>query len=157
MYFRPIIILGTVVCVFAVIVFFTWFRWNEVIDLSLDVEWTENILVIKGKTNLSDKAVLSYEIAPANEIILAEEGIYASGIIIVKKKQYFVQLDTSLFPPGKIKIWVRFQPKSTEGIQPLGIEKKYGEYGQYLKGAHVIKENDHYRLEVSKVVPDHTK
>jgi len=153
LYFRPILVLALIILILGII-FFAWqFTWNGAIDLSVNVEWNQQILIIKGKTTLPDTAILSYEIGPADENTLAEEGIYASGIAVVKKGQYSTQLDTSLFPPGDIKVWVLFQLESTGRIQPPEIVNRYGVYGQYLKGKHVIKENDHYRLEVSKVIP----
>ena len=149
-YFRPLLILGGITAVFlAVVIFAIQMFQNGHIGLTVDLEYQPKALTIKGSVNLPNRSIIAYEVAPTDEALFKEEGVYASGIILVKNGEYYTTIDTSLIPPGEVTVWARFIITLS---QPPGIQARYGLHGEELRGSDLKKDSKDQWIEVSKSI-----
>ncbi|HEY3378911.1 MAG TPA: hypothetical protein VGL77_15605 [Armatimonadota bacterium] len=108
-------------------------------------------LIVAGKTNLADGAVLDYQIdhdstktASLDELHeLHRQGFSVTSAplqlhTVVSNNEFRFTCDVSKFPPGNIEIWVAFQPFASKAEQPSEILTRYGVKGEYLTGAYVV-------------------
>ena len=111
-------------------------------------------LIIEGKTDLPDQAVIEWELR--HEQLFTRRDIPIShmateGHAIVHDHHYSVAIDLSHWPAGSVEVWVAFQPLSYGTRQPARISQIYGQNGEWIEGENVVIHPAHMRrIEVIK-------
>src|SRR5215471_11372336 len=105
-------------------------------------------LVIEGKTDLPDSAVIEWELR--HEPLFTRRDIPISrmateGHTIVRDRGYRIAVDLSAWPAGQVEVWVAFQPLSYGTRQPACVNRLYGRSGEWIEGENVSVHPAHMR------------
>ena len=100
-------------------------------------EW--RVLWIEGKTDLPDGAQINYRLtheiaqtSPSEDWPAAN--LIESGRVTVREGQYWTRVNTLNWPRGEVEVILQFPLPP----QPEEVVLRYGEFGEYLTGQHVI-------------------
>ena len=116
----------------------------QFVELSLNPRIQGNLLIVEGRTDLPNRALLMYE---ASEI--ATNPMVANGTMPVQDSRYLRQVDITGWHAGTIAVWVGFQILlGSEEKQPEEIIERFGEMGEFLYGDNVTENGGFKRVEV---------
>ena len=109
----------------------------------MQVEREAARVTVAGASDLSDGAILSYELRHEHYEFDPEtprEMLFAEGTMTVDGGRYTADVDLSAFEPGEIEVWVAFQMDfiNSDRTQPAAIIRQFGERGELLEGDNVV-------------------
>lgn len=126
-------------------------RWNAV-TLSLEVATEGTVLTVSGETNLPERTLLIYEVAPKSAAAREREGLYATGVVVVNRGVYRVELDTSLFETYDVIVTVRFQVSPDGPPQSAAVVKRFGRNGERINGKNLVRIDQRNHIQVSEFI-----
>lgn len=105
-------------------------------------------LVIEGTTDLPDSTIIEWELR--HESLFKRHDIPISRMVteghtVVRGHRYYVTIDLSNWPAGKVEVWVAFQPLSYGTRQPAFVTRLYGLNGEWIEGSNVSIHPAHMR------------
>lgn len=120
----------------------------QFVSLSLNPRIQGNLLIIEGRTDLPNRALLMYE---ATEV--STNPMVAQGTMPVLDGNYLRQVDLSGWHAGTIAVWVAFQTLlDSNEKQPEEILERFGEMGEFLYGDNITEADGLKRVEVTQTV-----
>ncbi|SCA63515.1 hypothetical protein SCG7086_AU_00060 [Chlamydiales bacterium SCGC AG-110-P3] len=144
-------LIGVLIIVPVIVVLFTLAqsRWNAV-TLSLEASYSAPVLTLSGETNLPERTLLVYEVAPRAEALRQREGIFATGVTVVNNGTYRVDLDTSLFEIRDVTVSIRFEVWPEGPPQSTAVVRQFGQNGERISGEHLVQTNQRNWIELSE-------
>ena len=112
------------------------------VELALQVARDGVLVRLEGTTDLSDGAVLAYELRHEDVDYDPEtprDMLFREGRTTVSGGRYAIEVDISSFEPGEIEVWLAFQMDfiNSDLTQPAHIIRQFGERGELLEGDNV--------------------
>ncbi len=112
------------------------------VELTMHVERDGARVQLEGTTDLTDGAILAYELRHEqvdHDPETPRDMLFREGRMTVSNGRYAAEIDISSFEPGEIEVWVAFQMDfiNSDLTQPGGILRQFGERGELLEGGNV--------------------
>ena len=118
----------------------------QFVELSLNPRIQGNLLIIEGRTDLPNRALLMYEVSQ-----VSTNPKVANGTMPVQESRYLRQVDLTGWHAGTIEVWVGFQMLlGSNENQPEEVMERFGEMGEHLYGDNVTENGGFKRVEVSE-------
>jgi hypothetical protein len=118
------------------------------VHLTLNPSMQGSLLIVEGRTDLPNRALLLYEVTEISAAPRTE-----SGTMPVLDGRYARQVDITGWTADTILIWVGFQTLlQGDEQQPEEVIARFGEMGEFLSGDNVTEANGLKRVEVSQTV-----
>ena len=118
------------------------------VQLTLNPSMQGSLLIVEGRTDLPNRALLLYEVTEISAAPRTE-----SGTMPVLDGRYARQVDITGWTADTILVWVGFQTVlDGNEQQPEEVIARFGEMGEFLSGDNVTETDGLKRVEVSQVV-----
>ena len=119
------------------------------VTLTLDLNIRGRRLNITGTTNLTDGAILVYEVRHERWSTTGERQWLREGQMLVKDGGFSTRVRLGSWPTGTLNIWCAFQTVLPKGKQPEELLAIFGEMGEKIGGPHASQLGQMKRAELT--------
>ena len=107
--------------------------------LTLDIALEENVLLVRGETDLPDGTLLAYDVHHETFLPVADTTLSRQGLVPVDAGRYATEADVTGWPAGTVVVDVVFRVDLADGTQPDEVRNRFGEDGARLGGDNVTR------------------